>query len=528
MTSSRLAAVGALLLIVGCPTEGPIDSPDGSAPCAVDTDCDDDLFCNGEETCDPESSNANARGCVAGTAPCPPERCIEAERRCDTSGCEDADGDGYMDIACGGTDCDDTDAGRFPGQAERCDFVDDDCDPTTVGDRDADGDGVVSSLCCNGTTCGADCDDTQPGVSPTSPEVCNDVDDDCDGATDEGVLQMAWPDGDRDGWGDEGSSVELRCDLPSDRASRGGDCADLDASINPDATDVCDGIDQDCDGMIDEGADELCDDALGPLTVGACVSPPDGSVPRCHGLYCVGGADVCSASTDNRCDANLCMSGTDCGACGEGCLACSDGHCSGGGAGGAIFAWSVRDALADTPVAGATAEPFGSCASATYGMTDASGFFVMELSFPEDNDLDGFRFRATGYLTTLPSRLYGGDAYMLSESEYVAALAAAPTPIPYEPELGVVVIRSSGFPLNTAVAGPAIVIRDDGTVEDASAGGSGLYVLTNVLPGEYTFSPLPDGCSSPDPQCQRLDGVHVEGGHATSLEFVCMSVGCSG
>jgi len=528
----RLAwsALGLLstVVIVGCPTDEPMDSTDGAVGCSADTDCEDGLFCNGAETCDPESADANLRGCVAGSRPCPVDRCLEAERRCDTTGCADADGDGFMDLACGGTDCDDSDAGRFPGQAERCDFVDDDCDPTTVGDRDADGDGVISSFCCNGTTCGGDCDDTQPGVSPTSPEVCNDIDDDCDGATDEGVLEMAWPDGDRDGYGDDSSSVELRCDLPSDRASRGGDCADLDPTINPAATDVCDGIDQDCDGMIDEGADARCDDTLGPLTVGACVSPPDGSAPRCHGLRCVAGADVCTASADNRCDADLCVSGTDCGECGQRCLACTDGRCSGSGAGFNLYDWSARDARTDAALAGVTVEPAGSCASMAYGMTGATGAFVLELQFPRDNRADGLRFRSTDYLTTLPARRFGGTAYMLAESDYTAALAAAPTPIPYDPELGVVVIQSVGLPLNTAVAGPAIILRPDGSVDDASTGGEGLFILPNVLPGQYTFSPLPDGCSSPDPLCQRLDEVPVEGGHATSIDFVCVTLGCSG
>src|SRR5512143_1962870 len=55
--------------------------------------------------------------------------------------CTDADGDGHGAISCGGDDCDDADANRYPGNAEVCDAagVDDDCDPATLG-PDADHD----------------------------------------------------------------------------------------------------------------------------------------------------------------------------------------------------------------------------------------------------------------------------------------------------------------------------------------------------------------------------------------------------
>jgi hypothetical protein len=104
----------------------------------------------------------------------------------------DADADGHDAIECGGDDCDDADAMRHPGATEVCDAanVDEDCDPHTVGILDADGDGSVSSTCCNVAIdgvriCGDDCDDGAPSRRPGAPELCDGHDDDCDGAVDE-------------------------------------------------------------------------------------------------------------------------------------------------------------------------------------------------------------------------------------------------------------------------------------------------------------------------------------------------------
>ncbi|MFN7144503.1 MAG: C-type lectin domain-containing protein, partial [Myxococcota bacterium] len=98
-------------------------------------------------------------------------------------------------------------------------------------------------------------------VHTVSPETCNGLDDDCDGATDEADAsgRVEWYlDADGDGYGDEADTVE-DCDAPDGYAADPGDCDDDDATIHPDATEGCDATDENCDGLIDEDASCPCD-----------------------------------------------------------------------------------------------------------------------------------------------------------------------------------------------------------------------------------------------------------------------------
>lgn len=150
-------------------------------PCTADADCSDGLFCNGMERCAPRQAGADARGCAPGQPPCAANLCVEATDVCRSASCAipDKDHDGVLATECGGTDCDDNDPRRFPGNVEVCDTAhDEDCNPATFGVRDRDGDGFSDSTCCNvapggqNKICGTDCDDTSASVGPGS-QVCN-------------------------------------------------------------------------------------------------------------------------------------------------------------------------------------------------------------------------------------------------------------------------------------------------------------------------------------------------------------------
>lgn len=161
----------------------------------------------------------------------------------------DQDGDGYS--VCG-TDCDDSDAGVHPGATEVCDGVDQDCNGTVDESTecyDDDGDGFTES--------DGDCNDADASVHPGAIEDFeNGIDDDCDGAVDAGGA-------DADG---DGFSV------------LGGDCDDYDSSRSPSAVEVADGVDNDCDGIIDEGTDAYDDDGDGLTELAGDCDDTDASV----------------------------------------------------------------------------------------------------------------------------------------------------------------------------------------------------------------------------------------------------------
>ncbi len=195
----------------------------------------------------------------------------------------DADGDGFGDpentvMACAseeglvedGTDCDDADPETFPGAPERCDGVDNDCDGEVDEElqeywfADVDGDGfgdpdTTVESCDPGegwVDNGDDCDDGDGAINPDAEEVCNELDDDCDGEVDEELLTTFWVDADNDGFGDPDQPADL-CELVTGYADNDQDCDDNNSSISPDGTEVCNGLDDDCDGLIDDDDPEV-------------------------------------------------------------------------------------------------------------------------------------------------------------------------------------------------------------------------------------------------------------------------------
>ncbi len=179
-----------------------------------------------------------------------------------------------------GRDCDDRDSRVHPGGLEVCNGTDDDCDGLIDDDDpglstfnthayflDEDGDGYGLTTegvsACESPSGYAveygDCDDSDSAVSPGAIEVCNTIDDDCDGDTDDEDGDMdtatttAWYiDYDGDGYGVE-TYTWLTCESPSGTVDNADDCDDVEEGINPEATEVCNDADDDCDGDTDEG-----------------------------------------------------------------------------------------------------------------------------------------------------------------------------------------------------------------------------------------------------------------------------------
>lgn len=100
----------------------------------------------------------------------------------------DLDGDGVISTACGGTDCDDTNGNVFLGHDEVCDALDNDCNGI-IDDADLDGDQDIDAACLfayTGPLPVTDCDDSNPFSSGLYIELCGDgIDNDCDGILDE-------------------------------------------------------------------------------------------------------------------------------------------------------------------------------------------------------------------------------------------------------------------------------------------------------------------------------------------------------
>lgn len=165
----------------------------------------------------------------------------------------DDDQDGFAEDQ---HDCDDGDAGFHPGAADPCDGLDQDCDGVFDEDEDADGDTFTTcgTSTTDGSTVVADCDDDNEYIHAGVTERCDGVDQNCDGATDEGL------DDDQDGWGKTGTEG---C------RGRGADCDDENPLIHPRAlVRDCSATDWNCDGLLWED-------------VGCVNSSPDWPDPAC-------------------------------------------------------------------------------------------------------------------------------------------------------------------------------------------------------------------------------------------------------
>ncbi|ADO72424.1 MopE-related protein [Stigmatella aurantiaca] len=190
----------------------------------------------------------------------------------------DADDDGYgvssptkqacavsPGYAYNANDCDDGRANVRPGANEICDGLDNNCNGvadegvTATWYRDADGDGYGNwndrtPSCWQSAgyvSNPLDCNDSAYGVNPGAGEVCDNIDNNCNSVTDEGVTKTWYRDVDGDGYG--GHITIQACTKPSGYVDRGGDCNDQSTRKRPGLPEVCDLLDNDCDGVVDEG-----------------------------------------------------------------------------------------------------------------------------------------------------------------------------------------------------------------------------------------------------------------------------------
>jgi large repetitive protein len=261
---------------------------------------------------------------------------------------EDRDGDGYGDgnttaLLCflqpgwslDGSDCLDDNASVYPGAVEICDGLDNDCDgsvdeelPATFWYDDRDGDGygnpddfIESCLQPFGyVAVGTDCNDQNSSIHPGATEICDGKDNDCNGLIDDNATNATtwYLDADGDSYGDPDAPFILSCNQPEGYQPDNSDCDDSNPDVHPDAVEVCDGIDNDCNGQIDDNAAnattwyrDLDGDSFGnPYAyIKSCIQPEgyladnsdcDDSNPNVH----PGATEYCD-KIDNDCDGSI-------------------------------------------------------------------------------------------------------------------------------------------------------------------------------------------------------------------------------
>jgi hypothetical protein len=253
----------------------------------------------------------------------------------------DADGDGFgagtatnlclqpAGYVLTNTDCNDNNAAVNSAATEVCNSIDDDCDGSTdegVGSTyyaDVDGDtyGNASSS-VQGCTASVgyvsnstDCNDNNAAVNSAATEICNSIDDDCDTQINEGLtFTNYYADADGDGFG--AGTATNACAQPVGYVSNSTDCNANNAAVNPAATEVCNGIDDDCNTQIDEGLTftnyyaDVDGDGYGAGTATNACAQPVGYVSNstdCNDANAAvnpGATEICN-SIDDDCDTQI-------------------------------------------------------------------------------------------------------------------------------------------------------------------------------------------------------------------------------
>lgn len=196
-----------------------------------------------------------------------------------------------------GGDCNDGNKDVNPGATEQCDSIDNNCngqvdDQVTTkvyykdGDADGYGDNGNSQTVCARPTgyveVGGDCNDANPAINPAATEICDTKDNNCNAQVDEGVTSTFYRDADADGYGNPNGQTIQACAATTGYVSNKTDCNDNSNTSYPGATELCDGLDNDCDATLDEGLTQKTfyrdsdGDKYGSatVTISACAAPP--------------------------------------------------------------------------------------------------------------------------------------------------------------------------------------------------------------------------------------------------------------
>ena len=150
-----------------------------------------------------------------------------------------------------------------------------------------------------------------------------------------------WYDGDGDGYGQAGNSMES-CMQPAGYVPAFGqeDCNDENASVHPGGTEICNWLDDDCNGIIDDGFN-VQSDINNCGTCGNVCNLPN-ATPLCQGgvcqiASCSPGLSDCDGSAANGCETDVSVDSNNCGGCNHACnseaclinAVCSNGVCTG-------------------------------------------------------------------------------------------------------------------------------------------------------------------------------------------------------